>query len=491
MDVKEIHEIMRQFDHGYGEWKQFIESIKISNIHGWNGQEMKFEFPVVAVVGENGIGKSTFLKAALCAYKKDKTKMAYYPSKLFVNTQWDETALNGATIEYRVRQGNERKQLIWKKRNGWGFTPHKGKPERNVFYFSISRTLPKDATAGYVKVAMNANEEAGEVLELSEENRKEYSYIMGQEYTNARFTGTNVDKNKEIGLVTTKAFGEISQFHQGAGEDSVLDMFKILQDIPKQSMVVIDEVENSLHPKAQRRLMQYLLRLARIKKLQIIVSTHSAYVLDELPPIARIMLVKLSDQKDIIYEVSSEYAMSAIDEISHPEMYIYMEDHEAVALFWEIIKRLPGKYDDFSKRIYTQPAGSASVIQTLERLSREGKLPNRSMGIIDGDKSADHPDCPSLPGAFAPERMVFEDFKKINWDKLEDRFGMGAGGLYAILDEAVLQPDHHQWTTFVGDRIKKSSQVVWQIMAEEWCKQCLKQEDAEAFAGMIQKRLEG
>ena len=67
----EIQEIMRQFCHGGDgcQWHKFLRSIKIENIHGWTGQEVKFNFPVVAIVGENGIGKSTFLKAAACAYK--------------------------------------------------------------------------------------------------------------------------------------------------------------------------------------------------------------------------------------------------------------------------------------------------------------------------------------------------------------------------------------------------------------------------------------
>lgn len=38
--MKEINEISRQFNQGDGEWKQFIKSIKISNIHGWTGHEV-------------------------------------------------------------------------------------------------------------------------------------------------------------------------------------------------------------------------------------------------------------------------------------------------------------------------------------------------------------------------------------------------------------------------------------------------------------------
>lgn len=71
---------------------------------------------------------------------------------MFVSTRWDATGLQNAIIEYKVRKENEDINLRWKKTNDWGFTPKQGKPERNVFFLDISRTLPLDATAGYAKV---------------------------------------------------------------------------------------------------------------------------------------------------------------------------------------------------------------------------------------------------------------------------------------------------------------------------------------------------
>lgn len=85
-------------------------------------------------------------------------------------------------------------------------------------------------------------------------------FILESGYGRARFVGTDVNVDRKIGLLT-KSYGEISQFHQGAGEDSILDVFKLLQDIPNQSLLVIDEVENSLHPQAQRRFIRYLIAL--------------------------------------------------------------------------------------------------------------------------------------------------------------------------------------------------------------------------------------
>ena len=319
---------------------------------------------------------------------------------------------------------------------------------------------------------------------LDAESIQNLSYILGQEYANARFVGTDINTSHEVGLLT-KSCGEISQFHQGAGEDTILDLFKLLQTIPNQSLLVIDEIENSLHPQAQRRLVRYLLKLARIKKLQIILSTHSPFVLEEVPQIARIMLVRLSDRKDIIYEVSSQFALSTIDDKDHPELHVFLEDDEAVALFWEILKRDSSRYDEFSKKILAGSVGSYSVVGTLNDLAKNHKLPYNSLAIIDGDKKDEFPNCLSLPGDLAPEKQVFSDLKEMEWNHLDERFGIGAGTLFKYLNDAMLCPDHHQWTTYLGDRIKRSKDTVWSILVEEWTKQCLSEEDANAFITTI------
>ena len=482
MGIRE--EIFRQFNQGNGEWKQFIKSIRISNIHGWQGQEIRFDYPVVAIVGENGIGKSTILKSAVCAYRNKRNK-DFYPSKMFVKTRWDEDALRGASIEYRVRQGNEERILKWKKTKDWGFTPKSKKPERNVFFLDISRTLPKDAAAGYAKIAMTATSELGEGTNLNETAIKDLSYVLGYEYSNARFVGTNVNTNREIGLLTRDC-GEISQFHQGAGEDSMLDMFKLLQEIPSYSLLVIDEVENSLHPQAQRRFINLLLKMSKDKKLQIILSTHSPFVLEELPEKARIMLLRLSGPKEIVYEVSSRYALSTIDENPHPELYVFVEDEEATALFWEIMKRYSEKYTEYAQRLLVKAVGSYSVVKTLDDLAKNGRLPYPAVGIIDGDQKDVCPNCLSLPGNLAPEIMVFRGLKSLNWNRLDERFGIGAGNLFSILDNTVLLPDHHEWTSFLGDKTKKSKDIVWSIMVEEWCEQCLSEEDAHCFIESVE-----
>lgn len=51
------------------------------------------------------------------------------------------------------------------------------------------------------------------------------------------------------------------------------------------------------------------------------------------------------------------------------------------------------------------------------------------------------------------------------------------------------EPDHHKWTEYVGDQVRKSKDVVWGILVEEWCKQCLGQDASNYFIEMVRNAL--
>lgn len=68
----------------------------------------------------------------------------------------------------------------------------------------------------------------------------------------------------------------ISEKNLSLGELCILKLLRLLNDCPRGSLVLIDELELALHPMAQVMLLQYLNDIARTKILTIIVSTHSA-----------------------------------------------------------------------------------------------------------------------------------------------------------------------------------------------------------------------
>lgn len=476
--ANDINRIRHQFQSGL--WPQFVEYIELENLRGWKKQGVNFRFPVTAIVGENGTGKSTLLKSLACAYEHPVgIKKTYYPSQFFIDTQWE--TLTNCKISYRVKLGDSTRSFnIRKPTQRWKYPAERIK--RNVFILDISRTLPLDATVGYAKLAKQAQEEVSNVV-LSQENQNNLSYILGRDYSDARFATTDFDDKKQVGLLR-REFGEMSQFHQGAGEDATLDLFQIFETLPNNSLLIVDEVEASLHPKAQRRLTKFLLTLSRIKRIQVVLSTHSPYVLEELPTEARVLLIPNEQGSiSVVPNVSTEFSMSKIDDSDNPELYLYVEDIEAETLVYEILKKYDVD-DQILSRVKCVVVGPANVVQTMGNLSSNNQLPIPGLGVLDGDIE-ESTGCLNLPGTNAPEVVVFGSLKDKNWPNLDARFGVGAGTLFTILDEATLNPDHHQWPIIVGDKVRMSGKNVWQVLVKEWVLECLEEKVGEEFKEKI------
>lgn len=464
MDIAEINTIRNQFQ--TGRWPQFMESLSISGLRGWSGQTINFPFPVVAIVGENGTGKSTILKCAACGYENADRAKRFFPSSFFVDTHWDR--ISGVTLTYRIRRGEQvLNYRITKPSQRWRVPDEI--PQRNIFLMDIARTLPLDAAVGYAKIARRAAAEVS-TTEIDVAHTSRLSHILGRDYQRARFAVSDVDARREVGLLE-REWGEISQFHQGAGEDSTLDFFRVVQGIPTHSLLIIDELEASLHPRAQRRLVRFLLQLTRQRRIQVILSTHSPYVLEELPPEARILLLPGPAETSVVYGVATEFAMTRIDESVHPEGYVFVEDRAAKILLREILASDLASAELLT-RIDIVPVGPANVVRLLGSLSINQRLPYRSVAVLDGDEDLSE-GCVQLPGQLAPERVVYNGLRAANWPTIPDRFGMGAGNLLQFLEDAMLEPDHHRWNELVGDRTLKSATSVWEILTNVWCRNCL------------------
>ncbi len=83
-----------------------------------------------------------------------------------------------------------------------------------------------------------------------------------------------------------------------SGERTILRVSKAISRL-ENALVLIDEIETGLHPYTQQQMMLELQRIALRRRLQIIVATHSAVVLDSVPPEARIFLDRDPGSADV------------------------------------------------------------------------------------------------------------------------------------------------------------------------------------------------
>lgn len=125
------------------------------------------------------------------------------------------------------------------------------------------------------------------------------------------------------------------------GEILVLNLLLKLHNIPNNGLLLIDELEIALYPKALVALYKYLERIALNKHITIIISTHSASLIN----IAK-RIILLEPQNDgttnVIYDCSVARALGEIalqDDIL-PDAIIFVEDIMAKYYIKAIIKKI-------------------------------------------------------------------------------------------------------------------------------------------------------
>lgn len=465
--------------HGAAGWPQFLSSVRVSGLRGWIGEVVEFRFPVVAVAGENGSGKSTVLKVAAAAYRNQPghgtlpTK-TLNPEDFFPDTQWE--TVEAVVLDYQAQQGTTSiSYAVRKPSSRWRGLPDR--PQRRLFFLDISRTQPIDTLIGYGKIAKETS--FGDVdVDLDEPNRMRLSRVLRRDYTSGKLV---VSGRKQVGVVEREGT-TYSNFHQGAGEDSTADLVALLQQAPSYALVIIDEIEASLHPRAQRRLINELFELARTKKLQFILSTHSPFVLEQLPEEARIYLQPTVGGRNVLYGISHHYALTMMDDEEHPDLTAYSEDEDETSAHL-IFALLAVEDQDLRNRVRIIPVGAASVVKTLGALAHANRLPSAGIGVLDADEG-DSDGCVRIPGTQAPEREVFGALRDEDYAVIAPHLTTSAASLREAVTDAMSLGNHHEWARHIAAALAGTvtKRKVWEEVAEYWARELVDPAARTAFA---------
>lgn len=222
----------------------------------------------------------------------------------------------------------------------------------------------------------------------------------------------------------------------GYGEGRSQYLIGRLETLPERSLILIEEPETSLHPSAQYALGRYLVDVAIRKRHQILLTTHSEFILGALPSESRVYLKRTDNGIDLILGLTALQAKSLLTEGQVKALTVLVEDNCAATVLCEIIRRTD---PDFLRSIGIHPCGDADIIaRTVQTLKDTGL-------VVAAVRDADKGDAPrenifKLPGNQPPEREMFacEAVKS----HIRSTYGVNLDDFLAAELSGV---DHHEW----------------------------------------------
>ncbi|WP_198142999.1 AAA family ATPase [Stigmatella aurantiaca] len=91
----------------------------------------------------------------------------------------------------------------------------------------------------------------------------------------------------EVMVQLTESFGGRSRTYEAAllsdGTLRVLAVAAAVLSVPEGSLVVVEEIDNGVHPTRAKLLLENIQRVARERKLRVLLTTHNPALLDAIP----------------------------------------------------------------------------------------------------------------------------------------------------------------------------------------------------------------
>lgn len=269
-------------------------------------------------------------------------------------------------------------------------------------FFGIERTVPAGEKSKYKKLMRSTYNHKGTISGIDKDVSTQVEHVLGKDVKNFRVA--DIGGNDSF-LVGHSDGVDYSEFHFGAGESSIIRMIKEIEAAPDNSLILIEEIENGLHPIATQRMVEYLIDVAERKSIQAIFTTHSDYALGPLPNEAIWACIngKLKQGK------LNVEALRAVSGRVDKAVAIFVEDVFAKKWVDAILReKLGEKYGQVE--VYSV-AGDGNAVNTHISHKNNPAISFRSVCIIDGDSSQQDDDGNGiyrLPGR-QPEIEVYEN----------------------------------------------------------------------------------
>jgi len=339
---------------------------------------------IYAITGENATGKSSLI-ASLAAIFYRRILTTYFQNSS------DSSVINYNLDSNTMLVEKEKNRNHWKfigdlRLNGFyeGSIIH-GNRFRDTNYGALFRAS-KVKTENLTPAEDFVKENLGIILKDDADYYSSLYRLKAKDaYSYFKFNGSPyflVQDNSNI----------ISQFSLSTGENLLISLlhsinFQLIKKAKKEHYIVLlDEIELALHPRALVRLIKFLRQLSKDRNIAIYFSTHSVELIRQIPPNNIYYLEKLIDNTvDVINPCYPSYATRNISFFDGYDLLVLVEDHLARTILEWIIRN---HNLNTSKLIHILPVGGwENTLSLHSDISDSELLGYRKsvISILDGD----------------------------------------------------------------------------------------------------------
>lgn len=392
----------------YSNFGAVLKSVTINGFRGISNLRLDFEYPITAISGTNGSGKSTIGQLAVCGYKQPQTDKKFkrrYIKDFFPVSQLDPSPFTvGATVKFQYATNTDQLQDLTVTRTASEWSGYKRQPERHSFYVGFALYIPKVERKD-LSIYKPGSFTVGEKRIISNDIKAKVSNILNNRYDEVAFQAIS-HRNKTIELGIVEKYGyAYSENNMGFGEGRLMYMIDLFETEPNNSLFVLEEPETSLHEDAQYKFIKYLMDVCKRKKHQIILSTHSSIILEALPPEGRKFITRDISGVKVLDRVSASRAKSILSDGNTKALNICVEDNFALLKIREAIRKArPGLLPSIRISAMGDNNAVANTVKLLLSMNM------KTIGVRDADTGEDPAKkLFKLPGSLPPEKEVYEN----------------------------------------------------------------------------------
>ena len=431
-------------------------SLSYIDVIGVGDGRIEFTGGISAIVGGNGVGKTTLLEAARACLAPNQT---VYPPTI-------RDRLRGALLRVAVDRYGE-PLIIETMLDSNGASSRIEDPPVPVTLlspaFESARVIELFAAMGSIEDLIQGFAPA----KLDGDELEELCYVVGKNYDEVCVYEISDFDDEETFPYFRVRIGSTwyGTEAMGLGEIALHLTLWHLRRVPRDSVLLVEEPETFIAPRSQLSLLDVLAKVSAEMRVWTIITTHSAAIVSRVP-IEHVTLFAQSADRTVVDKATRSMLNEVVGMRTHFSGAIFVEDRAAREFTIVLLGKLAPDLLEAMEVRDVQQDGMRKALLDMPEVGPWLAL----IGLYDGDmrERVDATVWPHtfLPGNVPPEQLMqqaslssVEELARVS-GKSPDRVRLVLAQLSGL--------DHHDWLEELHKLLHITYEVAVMVLASAW-----------------------